>query len=214
MMRAVILAVVFVLTAACSALPTGLPPRSTIEPPSASAQAPASAAPVDDSTDVNGPPASRSSALASAPGLAATACPAGWGSQPKTAAGMGQAAITGVRVGRHACFDRIVIDVAGPVTGYTATYVPTVTADGSGNPVTVPGGARIQLVVRHPSNISATPGTSVANVAGFSTLRSVVAAGSFEGITTVGVGVRARLPMRVIVLKNPDRLILDVSAHW
>jgi hypothetical protein len=212
-MRAMLLAVIFALTAACSALPTGVPPRS-VESSSVS-DSPDSAAVVDDSTDVDGPtPAPRVSALASAPGLAATACPTGWGSQPKTAAGMGQAAITGVRVGRHACFDRIVIDVAGPVTGYTATYVPTVTADGSGNPVNVPGGAKIQLVIRHPSNITATPGASVANVAGFPTLRGVIAAGSFEGITTFGVGVRARLPMRVFTLQSPGRVVIDVAARW
>ena len=69
--------------------------------------------------------------------------------------------------------------------------------------------------MRHPWLASPAPGRSVANVAGFTTLRSVVAAGSFEGITSFGVGVRARLPFRVLVLPGDHgRIILDVAHRW
>lgn len=55
------------------------------------------------------------------------------------------------------------------------------------------------------------------NVAGYSTFRQVALAGSFEGETTIGLGVRARLPMRVIVLDGPgsgSRLVIDVAHRW
>jgi hypothetical protein len=37
-------------------------------------------------------------------------------------------------------------------------------------------------------------------------------AGSFEGTTSVGLGVRARLPFRVITLA--DRILVDVAHFW
>ena len=60
-------------------------------------------------------------------------------------------------------------------------------------------------------------GQPVAAVAGFPTLRSVVYAGSFEGMTTFGVGTRARLPFRVFALAGPGghgRIVLDVAHRW
>jgi len=122
--------------------------------------------------------------------------------------------ISTVRVGRHTCFDRLVITVAGQPSGYDIKYVDEVTADASGAAVTVPGGARLQFVIRHPWTAAPTPGVSVVNVAGFRTLRSVVAAGSFEGITTLGVGVRARLPFVMFTLTNPSRVVVDFYDHW
>jgi hypothetical protein len=42
-------------------------------------------------------------------------------------------------------------------------------------------------------------------------------AGSFEGYTTIGLGVRARLPFRVLVLDGPvagSRIVVDVAHQW
>jgi hypothetical protein len=42
-------------------------------------------------------------------------------------------------------------------------------------------------------------------------------AGSFEGQTTIGVGVRARLPMRTFVLSSTGggyRVVVDVAHRW
>ena len=54
-------------------------------------------------------------------------------------------------------------------------------------------------------------------MAGYSTFRQVAWAGSFEGQTTVGLGVRARLPFRVFALTGPgtgSRLVIDVAHRW
>jgi hypothetical protein len=51
-------------------------------------------------------------------------------------------------------------------------------------------------------------------VTGFRTFRQVVSAGSFEGITTIGRGLRAKRPFRVLVLSGPGRgwrLVIDVA---
>jgi hypothetical protein len=45
----------------------------------------------------------------------------------------------------------------------------------------------------------------------------VVYAGSFEGMTTFGVGTRARLPLRVFTLAGPGghrQVVLDVAHRW
>ena len=60
----------------------------------------------------------------------------------------------------------------------------------------------------------------LAPVSGFSTFRQVASAGSFEGVTSVGLGVRARLPFRVTTLTGTPgsadgvRVVVDVAHHW
>lgn len=154
---------------------------------------------------------------------APASCPASWGSLARSSPDLGQAQLVDVRAGRHRCYDRLVFDLAGPAAGYSVGYVREVTADGSGEVVPVPGGARLQVVLHHPSYDDRgaptypRPGQAVPDVRGFSTLRAVVPAGSFEGYTTLGVGVRARLPFRVFVLDGPgghSRIVLDVAHRW
>jgi hypothetical protein len=85
-------------------------------------------------------------------------------------------------------------------------------SDGSGNVVPVAGGAILSVVVRAPAyQVIRTP------VAGYRTFRDVAWAGSFEGQTTFGLGVRARLPFRVFQLDGPGngtRVVVDVAHRW
>ena len=146
-----------------------------------------------------------------------THCATPWGSLAEGDLSLAGGGILDVRAGRHACFDRLVIEVAGPAGGWRAGYVGQVTADGSGQVVPVAGGARLQLVVGHPGYDLGPVGAHLVGVAGFATLRGVVDAGSFEGQTTIGVGVRARLPFRVFALAGPgghSRIVLDVAHRW
>jgi len=56
----------------------------------------------------------------------------------------------------------------------------------------------------------------VANVAGYRSFRQIAFAGSFEGQTTFGVGVRTRLPFRVFAVSGPGgvKLVVDVAHRW
>ncbi len=160
----------------------------------------------------------------SSPAGAAT-CHTTWGSAGKTNSRMTQAPITGARAGQQPCFDRFVIDLRGtPAPGWDVGYVSRVVQDGSGFTVPLRGGAFIQVSVRapaydasgHPTYAPAHPSEAV-SVAGFRTFRQIAFAGTFEGTTTFGVGVRARLPFRVFVLAGPgtgSRLIVDVAHSW
>jgi hypothetical protein len=132
------------------------------------------------------------------------------------------------RVGRHACYDRVAFDINGPqAVGFTVQYVPVVRADGSGMPVPVAGRAALQVIVRAPmlgtDNQGHQPSVTVpqvgqslvspARLAGWSSLRAVAYAGSFEGQTTVAVGVRERLPFRVFVTGDGSykHVVVDIA---
>ena len=133
--------------------------------------------------------------------------------------------LTGVRTGRHDCYDRLVLDLrGGSSAGFHVSYVDAVYTDASGALVPLRGGARLQIVV-HASSYDVngqrtyTPAnpSELANVAGYQTFRQVAYAGSFEGQTTLGLGVRARLPVRAFVLAGPgdgSRLVVDVAHFW
>ncbi len=157
-------------------------------------------------------------------------CGITWGSLPKVATEADDNLVLGVRAGRHACYDRLVIDLGGRdlrFGSYDVRYVPRVVEDGSGAPVPVRGAADLQVVLRAPAYDDAGRATylpanrrEVVSVSGFDTFRQVAWAGSFEGQTTLALGVRARLPFRVFfLLDDPDaglasRLVIDVAHRW
>lgn len=156
-------------------------------------------------------------------------CDIRWGSLPKeSSVTTGPTPATGdlvdVRSGRHQCYDRLVMDVDGPVDGYLVRYVDQVRAPGSGFVVPTAGGARLEVTAVAPAydaNGQATydPAhpSDLVDVTGYPTFRQVTWAGSFEGRSTLGLGVRARLPFRVFTLEGPgdgSRVVVDVAHHW
>ena len=140
-------------------------------------------------------------------------CGIAWGSVAKSTPQMTGAQLTGVRPGRHDCFDRLVFDIAGrPAAGYDVRYVDRFRAEGSGDPLAVAGGAVLSITVRAPAYQAIRP-----SVGGYRTFRDLVWGGSFEGQTSFGLGVRARLPFRVFQLDGPGnatRLVVDVAHKW
>ncbi|HWM07270.1 MAG TPA: hypothetical protein VNP92_33455 [Actinophytocola sp.] len=146
-------------------------------------------------------------------------CGITWGSQAKSGAPTTGSELVDIRAGRHDCYDRLVFDANGPVDGYWVSYVDQVTMDGSGEPVPVRGGARLSVSIGAPSYNQSYEETYIpanrrelVNVTGYQTFRQAAWAGSWEGTTTVGLGVRARLPFRVFTLS--DRVIVDVAHLW
>lgn len=179
----------------------------------------------------SGPQSAATTAPAAAePSTSGTACATqAWGTGAKDGSPvMSAAPLYLVRVGRHPCYDRVVFDVNGPqAVGYTVRYVPVVQADGSGKPVPVAGGAALEVVVRAPmlgtDSQGHQPGSRVpavgddlvprSRVTGWSSLRQVAYAGSFEGQTTTAIGVRARLPFRVFVTgdRGYRHIVIDIG---
>jgi hypothetical protein len=169
-----------------------------------------------------------------APSVASAApyCGITWGSLPKVShrdQPVAGATLTDVRAGQHACYDRLVLDIRGTSSfdSWRVAYVPQVRSDPSGRAVPLRGGAFLQISVGASDHTAGgtptyTPANrrELVNVGGFRTFRQVAWAGSFEGISNVGLGVRARLPFRVIALSgipgssNGTRVVVDVAHHW
>jgi hypothetical protein len=159
-----------------------------------------------------------------APAQAATPyCGITWGSAAKagpTTLPTPGAAVAAVRAGRHDCYDRLVLDVRGAASlgTWRAEYVRSVAEDASGRPVTLRGGAVLQISLGAGQGYRSS--TELAPVSGFSTFRQVAAAGSFEGVTSIGLGVRARLPFRVLTMTGIPgstdgvRVVVDVAHAW
>ncbi|SDQ86940.1 hypothetical protein [Quadrisphaera sp. DSM 44207] len=163
-------------------------------------------------------------AAATAPSAAAALCPTGWGSTPEQVDLGGPdevAAVVGVRAGQHACFDRFVLDFAGPVPDTTVRYVPA----GDPEALDVGGGAALRIQVEDAtwSEMEDVSGVA-ARVGGFRTFRDATPMlfehdpdDEVDDVLYV-LGTRARLPFRVLALDGPgdhdQRLVVDVAHSW
>lgn len=160
------------------------------------------------------------------PASAAPYCGIHWGSLKETHSDtVFPGHLTDVRAGRHSCYDRLVLDVGGgDVAGYRVEYVPYFIQNGSGEVVPLRGGARLSItatvgVQDVDGNITYQPANrfEAVDVRDWTTFRQVFSGGTYEGLTQVGLGVRARLPFRVFVLDGPgsgQRLVIDVAHLW
>ncbi len=134
------------------------------------------------------------------------------------------ATVRNVRAGQHTCFDRMVIDLRGNLRGYDVRYVSAVYTEGQGLRVPLRGDADLQIVVNAPAyNINTGTSTynpsnrrEILNLSGYRTFRQAAFLGSFEGQSSFGLGVRARLPFRTFVIKDATttRLVIDVAHRW
>lgn len=159
-------------------------------------------------------------ASVSTAGAAGPFCGQRWGSSPKVVSTGSTGEVVDVRAGRHACFDRLVLDVQGDLDGYFVRYVDVVQHDGSGIAVPVRGGARLEVTATArvaPTDSFFLDDGELVDVSRYRTFRQVAWAGSFEGHSTVGLGVRARLPFRAFIVDGPgdtSRLVVDVGHRW
>lgn len=170
-------------------------------------------------------PVATASATSTASAVTCATTTAHWGSLAKSLNRLSAAPITNVRAGRNTCFDRMVVDLRGKGAGFTVRYVAQVRNQGQGAVIPLRGGAKLDVVIKAPTyNVSTGASTynpassrELVNVTGFSTFRQIASGGSFEGYTTVALGVRARLPMRAFILDGPgvrSRLVVDVAHQW
>ncbi|MET0132019.1 MAG: hypothetical protein ABW215_00345 [Kibdelosporangium sp.] len=157
------------------------------------------------------------------PAAASAAVPAycgiTWGSGTKSAYPTASGELVDIRAGQQDCYDRLVFDFTGNVNGFHVSYVDEMFEDPTANPVPLRGGAKLSVTAFGPAYNEAGQPTytypnraELVNVTGFRTFRQVAWAGSVEGSTTVGLGVRAQLPFRVLTL--PNRVVVDVAHFW
>lgn len=96
------------------------------------------------------------------------------------------------------CYDSVTINIQGAATppGYIVKYVPQVTAQGSGNSVTLAGSAALEVTIDSPMyDPSGQPLMSLTNpmhlvsVSGYQSIQQVAYVDSLEGQTVFGIGV-------------------------
>ena len=188
---------------------------------SAAPAAPAAAAPAAAAPGAAASVAASTTAAPAAAGAAAASCGRAFTLGAKSHRSTRSRPLVDVRAGRHACHDRLVLEFRGPVDGYSVRYVRQVFEDGSGRPVPLAGRARLQVTVVAPAydakgkpTFAPADRAHVVDVTGYAAFRQVAWAGSYEGYTTLGVGVRRALPFRVLVLPGPGahtRVVVDVA---
>lgn len=151
------------------------------------------------------------------PGTSGAAyCGIRWGSLAKSRNGTASPLVN-VRAGRHDCFDRLVLDLATTTSGSTVRYVAGVPYQARDGYIPLRGGAFLEIVLRGPATYVPRNRAELVDVGGWRTFRQVAWGDTFEGYTTIGLGVRGRLPFRVFTLAGPgtrSRLVIDVAHRW
>jgi hypothetical protein len=140
-----------------------------------------------------------------------------WSTQPRVVTRSPATApeVTGIRVGRHAHFDRIVVDLAGSAPGYRVRYVRTLHRDPSGKVVNVLGARSMRIVLSPANGHDINTGESTLTTPRrtkwrFDEVRDTRVLGDFEAVFTIGVGLANKTPFRVFTLHNPTRIVVDV----
>jgi hypothetical protein len=133
---------------------------------------------------------------------------------PKTSTGTTpQSELHSPAVGCHATYDRFVIRSRRATPNYDVRYVSLIVQDGSGKPVSLLG--RYRLRVRFRDARGHTAGGTTDLIPNLTprcpNLRQVKHAGDFEGVVTLGIGLRRRTGFRVFRLTNPTRVVIDVA---
>lgn len=123
--------------------------------------------------------------------------------------------LVAVRSAHHPGFDRITFEFRGPLPDHRIGYVSQQVQDASGEPVHLAGGAALNVVFpgasAHDENGHATVSPRRFEP-GLPSLKEVALIGDFEGVVTYGLGVDHRVPFKVLELRDPSRIAIDIST--
>ena len=183
----------------------------------ASSQSPSSPTP-SSGRPSSAPPSSSQPASPSTSPVQPTACAGGWRTGPLTVtrkiAVPPVPVAEAVRTGSHPdCkFDRLVIEISGPVPGYSVSFVQEVIQDASGKTITMPGTR--YLVIRLSPALAHTAAGHLTLPAGVQAvndpmLRAWTTSGDFEGVLHLALGLAGGSKYRVGEVGS--RIYLDVA---
>jgi len=145
-------------------------------------------------------------------------CPGGW--RTRALAVARQVAVppvpvaTALRAGSHPdCrFDRVVIDIKGPLPGYTVAFVSKVIQDASGKTISMPGSRYLLIRLRPAQGHSASGAITLSprsRALSYPMLKGYAVAGDFEGVLSIALGLAGGTRFRVGELSG--RLYVDVA---
>ena len=154
-----------------------------------------------------------------APGPSVSCPTGGWRSIPvgvtRHVAAPAMPVITGIRTAAHPeCgYDRLVLDITGPLPSLQVRYVPRVTGDPSGKPIILPGQRYLLITLRPAQAHDSSGGSTVARLApalGYPALKGYALAGDFEGVFTLALGLGGPASIRTGEL--PGHWYIDVRT--
>lgn len=136
--------------------------------------------------------------------------------------GPGVTYLTGVQIGRHPGFDRVVWRFDGPMPAYRVAYIDRpITEDGSGAEIAVRGDAALQIILTPASGTDLSGGeprpvyTEPERIdgadAGTTSVQELVQTGDFEATLGWVVGVARQAPFVVRELSDPSRIVVDIA---
>ena len=130
------------------------------------------------------------------------------------------ALLTDVRSARQEGYDRVVFEFENGVPGYEVGYVERpIVADGSGEEITVEGGAVLRVRMEPSLDADLTQESAPRTYTGpnrfapdTAVVVELVGTGGFEAVLTWAVGIDAERPFRVTTLSDPPRIVIDVES--
>lgn len=167
-------------------------------------------------------PAPATSTTAPAPTPTTTGA-AAWSTETKTGPGGSEppdgpsAKLAAVRAAAHPGFDRVVFQFDGTrVPGFRIEYVGEITLGESDDEfLTLEGGALVQATFQGTASDDHRPGTQTVPdrfTPGLAQVRQIGLAEDWEGLVRLGVGLDHRAGFRVLELRDPVRVVVDVAA--
>ncbi|MBE1496372.1 hypothetical protein H4696_003472 [Amycolatopsis lexingtonensis] len=140
------------------------------------------------------------------------------GAPGSRSAAQNQATLVAIRAAHHTDHDRVVFEFDGPLPAEREVrYVPEVIGDPSGLPVPVVGQAFLQVrmafAAGHDDNGNPTYGAPQRTYP-LPNVIQVVNAGDFEGVLNFGIGLARQSPVRLSVLSNPSRVVIDIDTPF
>jgi len=178
------------------------------------------------------PPGGASASAATAPtadtspGAVAAPAPTATGTldgpaSPAPSGVLKAAVVKEIRAADQGTFDRVVIEFQGTFGAWRAGYVPKVTEDGSGDPVSLQGDRFVQVSVQNATFDNAVQvGDGVPHAAYTGPHRlspmlgnvlEIADAGDFEAVLSLGIGLRTQAGLRAYRLEGPSRLVIDIA---
>jgi hypothetical protein len=120
--------------------------------------------------------------------------------------------VLGLRYAAHPTFDRVVIDLRGPLPDYRTGYARRFHYEGSGKPIPIRGASGLWISLTADGHDAAGnnlyTGPRLARP-GFETLKALALGGDFEGQVTFAFALRHRADYRIQHLTAPSRMVID-----
>jgi hypothetical protein len=125
--------------------------------------------------------------------------------------GGGQSTMSTARVGAQRGYDRFVIQFSGPVPQFEVTLQSSASFAQGGTPVTLRGGAGLQVVLHNASGAGAYSGPSDVTPA-FPEIQEARLISDGQGTVLWGVGLAHAACFHAWVLPSPSRLVVDIAT--